>query len=335
MTRRSRRNPGTAARETRWATAGGPRGREAARPGGPAARLAVAIAAFALGAGAVWGAQTAGLFPGGSKVLTTAQVAARTDPGLVDINTTLGYQQAQAAGTGHRADVDGEILTNNHVINGATSITVTDVGNGQTYTAKVVGYDRSHDVAVLQLQGASGLQTVNLGDSSSAAVGQKVVALGQRRRHGRHPVGGRRHDHRPERVDHRLRRGSGTSEQLTGLIKHNAAIQPGDSGGALVNTAGQVIGINTAASSGFHFQSGQRGPRASRSRSTRRCRSRTRSRPASPRRPCTSAPPRSSAWGSRPRAARSPWRARRRWRRRGRVRVRIPGWPGRRSRPET
>ena len=61
----------------------------------------------------------------------------------------------------------GEVLTNNHVISGATSIDVTDVGNGQTYPATVVGYDRSHDVAVLQLQGASGLQPASIGDSSS------------------------------------------------------------------------------------------------------------------------------------------------------------------------
>ena len=72
----------------------------------------------------------------------------------------------------------GEVLTNNHVINGATSIRVTDIGNGRSYPAKVVGYDRSHDIAVLQLQGASGLQTVTTGNSSSAAAGQKVVALG-------------------------------------------------------------------------------------------------------------------------------------------------------------
>jgi len=141
-------------------------------------RLAVALAAFALGAGAVWGAQQAGLTPGGSTVLTTAQIATRTDPGLVDVVTTLGYQHAQAAGTGMVLTSSGEVLTNNHVINGATSISVTDVGNHHTYQAKVVGYDRSHDIAVLQLQGASGLQTVSTGTSSSAAVGQKVVALG-------------------------------------------------------------------------------------------------------------------------------------------------------------
>ena len=228
-------------------------------PGGPGRRtglrIAVAIAAFALGAGAVWGAQTAGLLPGTSTALTTAQIAARTDPGLVDVVTTLGYQHAKAAGTGLVLTSSGEVLTNNHVINGATSIAVTDVGNHHTYRAKVVGYDRSHDVAVLQLQNASRLQTVNLGKSSSAAVGQKVVALGNAGGKGGTPsvaVGTITGLNASITASDE---GSGTSEQLSGLIHHNAAIQPGDSGGALVDTAGQVIGINTAASSGFHLQS--------------------------------------------------------------------------------
>ena len=230
-------------------------------PGGPARRVgrgvAVAVAAFALGAGALWGAQAAGITPGSSTVLTTAQIAARTDPGLVDVVTTLGYQHARAAGTGLVLTSSGEVLTNNHVIDGATSIAVTDVGNGHTYQAKVVGYDRSHDVAVLQLQGASGLPTVTLGSSGTAAVGQKVVALGNAGGKGGTPsvATGKITDLNASITA--SEEGSGTSEQLSGLIHHNAAIQPGDSGGPLVNTAGQVIGMNTAASSGFQFQSGQ------------------------------------------------------------------------------
>ncbi len=230
-------------------------------PGGPARRVgrgvAVAVAAFALGAGALWGAQAAGITPGSSTVLTTSQIAARTDPGLVDVVTTLGYQHARAAGTGLVLTSSGEVLTNNHVIDGATSIAVTDVGNGHTYQAKVVGYDRSHDVAVLQLQGASGLPTVTLGSSGTAAVGQKVVALGNAGGKGGTPsvATGKITDLNASITA--SEEGSGTSEQLSGLIHHNAAIQPGDSGGPLVNTAGQVIGINTAASSGFQFQSGQ------------------------------------------------------------------------------
>jgi S1-C subfamily serine protease len=95
---------------------------------------------------------------------SAASVASRVSPGLVDINVTLGYQQARAAGTGMVLTPNGEVLTNNHVIEGATSISVTDVGNGRTYSANVVGYDRTHDVAVLQLVGASGLTTVTLGN---------------------------------------------------------------------------------------------------------------------------------------------------------------------------
>ena len=75
-------------------------------------------------------------------------VAAKISPALVDINTNLSYESEQAAGTGIVLTSNGEILTNNHVIDGATSISVTDIGNKQTYKANVVGYDRTGDVAV-------------------------------------------------------------------------------------------------------------------------------------------------------------------------------------------
>jgi hypothetical protein len=101
-------------------------------------------------------------------VLTSSQIAARVDPALVDVVSTDGYQQATSEGTGIVLTSTGEILTNNHVIEGATSIKVTDVGNGKTYTATVVGYDATQDVAVIQLQDASGLTTASLGDSSTS-----------------------------------------------------------------------------------------------------------------------------------------------------------------------
>ena len=218
--------------------------------------LLVAGVAGAAALAAFWGLSAAGV-TSGSKVLTTSQIATQTDPGLVDINTTLGYQQAKAAGTGMVLTSSGEVLTNNHVINGATSITARDIGNGRTYQAKVVGYDHSHDVAVLQLQGASGLQTVNLGDSGSASTGQKVVALGNALGKGGTPAVATGHIASLGASITASDEGAGTSEQLTGLIHHNAGIQPGDSGGPLVNTAGQVIGINTAASQGTQFQGQQ------------------------------------------------------------------------------
>ena len=221
-------------------------------PGNPTRRfrrglLAAGVVGVAAAA-AFWGLSAAGV-TSGTKVLTTSQIATQTDPGLVDINTTLGFQQARAAGTGMVLTSSGVVLTNNHVINGATSITARDIGNGRTYQAKVVGYDHSHDIAVLQLQGASGLQTVTLGNSTSASPGQKVVALGNALGKGGTPAVATGHIASLGASITASDEGAGTSEQLTGLIHHNAGIQPGDSGGPLVNTAGQVIGINTAASS--------------------------------------------------------------------------------------
>ena len=190
---------------------------------------------------------------GGSGPSDASAIAAKVDPGLVDINTTLGYAQQQAAGTGIVLSSNGVILTNNHVINGATKISVTDVGNQKTYTAKVVGYDRSHDIAVLQLQNASGLQTAPLA-TSHASVGQDVVGVGNAGGTGGTPSAAGGTVTALNQSITASDQGDGTSEQLTGLIETNADIQPGDSGGALVNTSGQVIGVDTAASAGYSFQ---------------------------------------------------------------------------------
>jgi S1-C subfamily serine protease len=175
-------------------------------------------------------------------------IAAGVNPGLVDISSTFGYEGASGAGTGIVLTSTGEILTNNHVIDGATSISVTDVGNGKIYNATVVGYDKTQDIAVLQLQGASGLKTAKIGDSSSATVGEAVVAIGNAGGTGGTPIaaGGsiialNQHITASDEL-------GGASEQLTGLIEVNADVQRGDSGGSLVNSAGQVIGIDTAAS---------------------------------------------------------------------------------------
>jgi S1-C subfamily serine protease len=183
-------------------------------------------------------------------------IASKVDPGLVDINTTLSYQEEQAAGTGMVLTSSGEVLTNNHVIDGATNISVTDVGNGQTYTANVVGYDIAQDLAVLQLHGASGLQTVSIGNSANVSVGQSVVGIGNAGGTGGtpSPAGGS-----ATALNQSITAsdsGNGVSEQLNGLIETNADIQPGDSGGPLVNDSGQVIGIDTAGSAGFQFQNG-------------------------------------------------------------------------------
>jgi S1-C subfamily serine protease len=183
----------------------------------------------------------------GATALTTAQVASKVDPGLVDVVSTLGYQDGEAAGTGMVLTSTGEVLTNNHVIDGSTSIKAIDVGNGRTYTARVVGYDKAHDVAVLQLERASGLQTVTL-SSGRPQTGQRVVALGNAGGKGGTPAVATGKVNGLDQSITASDESSGTAEQLTGLIGTNANIQPGDSGGPLVNTDGQVIGMDTAAS---------------------------------------------------------------------------------------
>jgi S1-C subfamily serine protease len=180
-------------------------------------------------------------------------IASKVDPGIVDINTNLSYQNEQAAGTGMVLTSDGEVLTNNHVIDGATSISVTDVGNGKTYTASVVGYDRSRDVAVLKLQNASGLQTVKT-TNQSPSVGQAIVGIGNAGGAGGTPstAGGSVTDLNQSITASDS--GGANAESLSGLIEINAPIQPGDSGGPLVNTSSQVIGMDTAAAATDGFQ---------------------------------------------------------------------------------
>ena len=186
----------------------------------------------------------------GATTLTTSQISAKVDPGLVDVVSTLGYQNGEAAGTGMVLTSTGEVLTNNHVIDGATSIKVTDVGNGRTYTAKVVGYNKTKDVAVLQLQNASGLQTVSL-SSPGVQSGDKVVALGNAGGKGGTPSVASGTVTGTGKTITASDESAGDAEQLQGLIQTNAGIQPGDSGGPLVNTQGQVVGMDTAASTGI------------------------------------------------------------------------------------
>ena len=225
---------------TGYSGPGGPDGRPRRRRRGVAIAAGIAAAALAAG-GTVWATT-------GTTTLSTAQIASQTDPGLVDVISTLGYQHGTAEGTGMVLTSNGEVLTNNHVVDGATSIQVRDVGNSKTYSARVVGYSDSDDVAVLQLTGASGLTTVKLGNSSSVRVGQQVVAIGN--------AEGK--DGTPSVVTGTVTQlgaaitasddGSGNSEQLTDMIQSNAGIEPGDSGGPLLNSSGEVIGMDTAAS---------------------------------------------------------------------------------------
>src|SRR6201996_9117378 len=185
-----------------------------------------------------------------------ASAAAQVGPQIVDIDAKLGYQSAIGAGTGIVIDGNGVILTNNHVVAGATNLTARSIGNGQTYPASVIGYDRQHDIAVLQLAGG-GLPVANIGNSDSVTVGEPVVSLGNAGGAGGAP------SVEPGRIAALNQTVSandaltGSTETLNGLIQVDANIRPGDSGGPTVNSANQVIGLNTAASENFHLGRGQ------------------------------------------------------------------------------
>jgi len=179
-----------------------------------------------------------------------SEVAAAVDPGVVDINTQIDYGSAAGAGTGMILSSDGLILTNNHVVDGATQITVTTVGNGRRYQATVVGTDATEDIAILQLKSASGLTTIPLGDSGKVAVGDPVVALGNAGGVGGTPVVATGVVEATGQTITASDDDGSNPETLGDLIEVNAPIQPGDSGGPLVNSAGQVVGIDTAAEVG-------------------------------------------------------------------------------------
>jgi S1-C subfamily serine protease len=211
-----------------------------------AAALALALAAAAV-------ALAAGRAEGSSGSTRSVELA------VVNIVTSLSYQGGAAAGTGIVVSPSGLVLTNNHVIRGAASIRATDVGNGRTYRATVLGYSLGNDVAVLQLQNASGLATAPIGDSSALKVGQAVTALGNAGGGGGRPLAA---TGKVTGLGRSITAGDeqGSSERLTGLIEIDASLQPGDSGGPLVDSAGRVIGMDTAASVGFQFaQTSSRG----------------------------------------------------------------------------
>jgi S1-C subfamily serine protease len=183
----------------------------------------------------------------GSGPLNAQSLSAKVDPGVVDVTSQLKYNDATAEGTGIVISPSGLVLTNNHVIDEATSITAQLVVSGKTYTATVVGYDSTDDVALLQLQGASGLKTVSLGNSSQVKVGQAVLAIGNAEGRGGLPSTAQGTVQALNKTIQASDSGADTSETLHGMLQTDAPIQEGDSGGPLVTSAGQVIGIDTAA----------------------------------------------------------------------------------------
>ncbi|POM26780.1 putative serine protease HtrA [Actinomadura rubteroloni] len=220
-----------------------------------------AVALSATGDGTVYSSPTAvsgASTTGGS----TAQVAAAVSPSVVSVATQTG------SGSGVIIRSDGVIMTNAHVVSGASAVTV-KFSNGKTARATVVGSDTSHDIAVLKASGVSGLKPVTFGNSDGLAVGDAVLAIGS-------PLGldgsvtsgivsalGREikeSDEQDQQLPSFLR-GQTPQEQtvIRNAIQTDAAINPGNSGGALVNAAGQLVGINTAIATSGGSSSGNIG----------------------------------------------------------------------------
>jgi S1-C subfamily serine protease len=191
----------------------------------------------------------------GTGSLNVSALQAKVDPGIVDITSQLTYSDATAEGTGMVISSSGLVLTNNHVIDEATSVTGTLVVSGKKYTAKVIGYDATDDVALLQLVGASGLKTVTQADSSQVKVGDAVLGLGNAGGQGGLPSAAPGTVTALNQSIQASDSGAGTTEQLHGMIESNAPIQEGDSGGPLVNASGAVVGMDTAADAGSGFGS--------------------------------------------------------------------------------
>ena len=232
-----------------WSTGGSPAGASGSGANGSASFGGSSVGGFG-GSGTFGGARSS------SGPSNSAGIAAEVAPALVDVNSTFSGGVASGAGTGIVLSAGGEVLTNNHVIEGATRVTATDVGNGKTYEVTVVGYDPSHDIAVLQLQGASGLATARLGNSSKLSAGSPVLGIGNVGGIGGRPTtaGGE-----ITALNQSITASDdfgGQSERLSGLIQTNADIQAVDSGGALVDSEGRVIGMNTAGTPGFRFRFG-------------------------------------------------------------------------------
>ena len=169
-------------------------------------------------------------------------VLAAVSPSVVSIQTGVQGNNGifpNGAGSGVVITADGLVLTNNHVIEGADAIQV-KTNEGKEYDAELVGREPSRDIALVQLEGATGLTPATLGDTDNLRVGDTVIAIGNALNLGETPsvtVG---------IVSAKSREITTETETLRDLIQTDAAINPGNSGGALVNTAGQLVGINTA-----------------------------------------------------------------------------------------
>ncbi len=192
---------------------------------------------------------------------TAQSAAAAVSPSVVTISVTTstpgpfgGTQTGGGTGSGIVLRSDGTILTNNHVVAGATSVTVTSA-DGKAFPATVVGTDPSSDLAVVRADGAGELPAAVFADSDELAVGQAVLAVGA-------PLGlsNTVTEGIVSTLDRPVRTGDGASESsVIDAVQTDAAINPGNSGGALVDLAGRVVGVNSAIATAGSGSSGNIG----------------------------------------------------------------------------
>ncbi|HVF73436.1 MAG TPA: trypsin-like peptidase domain-containing protein [Acidimicrobiales bacterium] len=225
-------------------------------PAWPVVALVAALVGALAGGGAAVlldedGATTTVRYENNSAPITQPRdiqgILAKVQPGVVSIRTStfqggdlFGLQPVRGAGTGMIISADGDVLTNAHVVNGATSIKVTIGGEAEARDADLLGSNPASDVAVLKIRNASGLPAVTLGDSSRIQVGDQVVAIGNALALPGGPSVTLGIVSAKDRVL------EADDVQLESLIQTDAAINPGNSGGPLVNSDGEVIGMNTA-----------------------------------------------------------------------------------------
>ncbi|MEZ5142950.1 MAG: trypsin-like peptidase domain-containing protein [Acidimicrobiales bacterium] len=187
---------------------------------------------------------------GGSSSAPTSwsDVAATVSAGVVNIQSLL--PDGVGAGTGMVLTDSGEILTNNHVVDGAEAIEVTVVATGASYSAQIVGTDPRQDVALIKLEGASGLTTIPLGDSDQVQVGDEIAAIGNAGGRGGQPAVATGSVVGLNRQITASDQNGGDVQTLSNLIQVDAQVVPGDSGGPLATSEGKVVGMTTAASVG-------------------------------------------------------------------------------------
>ncbi|MEV0249247.1 trypsin-like peptidase domain-containing protein [Nocardia sp. NPDC050712] len=180
--------------------------------------------------------------------LDAPAVNATVRPALVHISTSSRPFGLGAAGSGIVLTADGQVLTSHHVVKGADTVTVTDVGNGEVYQATVLGYDSGADIALLALTGATGLPVATLGNSGEVRIRDEVLAIGNAGGVGGTPTAIAGTVTNLDSTIVALNAADLSRKSLSGMFEIAAPVSSGQSGGALADRNGSVIGVITAAS---------------------------------------------------------------------------------------